>query len=160
LVAPKAKPEGRMTQPHRLSKINIRQFAEEMAASTTSNGRPLDPDALAERVWKETRRCCLCNKPSYVFAMFFPAKDSDPVMRTGLRPGQERLFAYGLCVRCRGLKDATERVERKIADTRLQEANIRAEVDAGGVRYTNETMPDGTRWITLSASPDGPKDAA
>ena len=149
-----------MTQPHRLSKINIRQFAEEMAASTTSNGRPPDPHALAERVWKETRRCCLCNKPSYVFAMFFPAKDSDPVIRTGLRPGQERLFAYGLCVRCRGLKDATERVERKIADTRLQEGEYPGRGGRRRRAVHQRNHAGRTRWITLSASPDGPKDAA
>jgi hypothetical protein len=133
----------------RLSKISIRQLAQEIAALTTSNGARFDPELLAQRLWKETHRCCLCSKPSYIFAMFFPAEDSDPVIRTGLRPEQRRLFCYGLCVKCFGLEDASERVERKVADTRLQEANFRAELDAAGVRYTNETTPDGARWLRV-----------
>jgi hypothetical protein len=147
-----------MTSHTPLSKINIRRLATDVASQMKSNGRKLDPDALAERLWKQTRRCLLCRKPSYVFALYFPTDKADAAIRTGLRPGQGRTFAYGLCVKCYQDEGVYERVEEKIADSYLEEANIRAGLDAAGVRYTNETMPDGTRWIALRD--DGPKDAA
>jgi hypothetical protein len=83
-----------------LSKINIHRFAKDLAEATTSNGRRLDPDAFAVRLWKQTRRCVLCEKPGYVFALYYPGEHSDPVIRTGLKDGQGRFFAYGLCVKC------------------------------------------------------------
>jgi hypothetical protein len=43
-----------------LSKINVRRFAKDLAEATTSNGRRLDAGALAQRLWKATRRCVLC----------------------------------------------------------------------------------------------------
>jgi hypothetical protein len=138
-----------MSDPNRLSKVNIRQLAEDIAASTTSYGRRLDPEAFAARLWKQTRRCILCRKPSYVFAVYVPDEKADPVIRTGLAPHQARTFFYGLCVKCYQSENAAERVEEEIADGHLKEANVRAELDAAGVSYTNESMPDGRRWIAI-----------
>jgi hypothetical protein len=132
----------------RLSKLNVQRLAEDIAASTTSGGRPLDPDALAKRLWRAMRRCILCDKPSYVFAVFSPGEKADPVVRTGLKPGQSRALFYGLCVKCTQIEDARERVEAKLGDAHLKEANLRAALEAAGVPYDTETGPAGERWIT------------
>lgn len=86
--------------PHTLSKANIRQLALHMAQNMTSNGRRLDPYALAQHLWKQTRRCMLCEKPGYVFGFYFPGEYSDPVIRSGLKDGQGRFLAYSFCVKC------------------------------------------------------------
>jgi hypothetical protein len=91
----------------------------------------------------------LCEKPSYVFGLYYPTEDSDPAIRTGLGRGQSRTFAYGLCVKCYQEEDVTEKVEERIADSLLQEANMRAKLDVAGLSYTNESMADGTRWINI-----------
>ena len=136
----------------RVSKIYIRRLAADIAATSTSNGRRIDPDAFAERLWRQTRRCALCRKPAYVFGLYLPGRDADPVVRTGLAPHQSRFLFYGLCVKCfqGDLEDVSRRVEEKIADAHLEEANTRAALDAAGVRYTNESMPDGSRWIRFA----------
>jgi hypothetical protein len=135
----------------RLSKLSIQRLAEDIAASTTSGGRRLDPDALARKLWERTRRCILCYKPSYVFAVYLPGEKADPVLRTGAKPHQSRAFFYGLCVKCTHSEDAPGRAEAKLADAHLKEANLRAALDAAGVSYSTETGPAGERWIT----PDG-----
>jgi hypothetical protein len=130
-----------------LSKRSIRRFAETMAARTTSHGAALDPDALADRLWKAGRRCVLCRKPGYMWDLYIPGEGADPVARTGLDKSQARLFAYGLCVKCYEAEDAPARVEEAIADGMLEEANLRAALDAGGVSYANRALSDGTRFI-------------
>ena len=84
---------------NKLSKINIRRLAGDSAAASTSNGQRIDPDAFARRLWTETRRCVLCRKPSYVFGLYLPDGNADPVVRTCLAPHQARFLFYGLCVK-------------------------------------------------------------
>jgi hypothetical protein len=135
---------------NKLSKISIRKLADNIAARSTSNGTRLDPDAFYENLWETTRRCIFCSKPSYVFGILDPSGHSDPVLRSGLAKGQARFLFYGLCVKCYQEEDAFERVEDKIADDSLEEANFRAELDAAGATYTKETASDGTDWICIS----------
>jgi hypothetical protein len=136
-----------MRDLQKVSKINIRRLAGDIAAASTSNGRRIDPDAFARRLWKTTRRCVLCRKPSYVFGLYLPDTNADPVVRTGLAPHQARFLFYGLCVKCFGADDVFERVEDAITDGHLEEANTRAALDAAGARYTTESAPDGSRWL-------------
>jgi hypothetical protein len=138
-----------MRDLQKVSKINIRRLAGDIAAASTSNGRRIDPDAFARRLWKETRRCLLCRKPTYVFGLYLPDGDADPVVRTGLAPHQARFLFYGLCVKCFQEEDVVGRVEDRVADSFLEEANTRAALDAAGARYTSESTPDGSRWIAL-----------
>jgi hypothetical protein len=49
----------------------------------------------------------------------------------------------------------TERVEEKIADRLVGEANVRAALDASGVSYSGESMADGTRWLAKLGGPLG-----
>jgi hypothetical protein len=91
----------------------------------------------------------LCRKPSFVFGLYLPGKDADPVVRTGLKSHQARFLFYGLCVKCVQIDDVFERVEDVIADGHLEEANARAALDAAGTRCTNESTSDGSRWIAL-----------
>lgn len=136
----------------RTSKQNIRRYAEALAAGTTSHGTKLDPDALAARIWKATRRCLLCHpvhKPAHVFAVYSPGKGADPVINAGLGKSQARVFYYGFCVKCYRTEDAPTRAEEVIADRMLKEANTRAALDAAGVAYTNEALPDGSRFVVV-----------
>jgi hypothetical protein len=94
---------------NKLSKINIRRLAADIAAASTSNGQRIDADAFARRLWTETRRCVLCRKPSYVFGLYLPDGNADPVVRTGLEPHQARFLFYGLCVKCFGEEDVLHR---------------------------------------------------
>jgi hypothetical protein len=133
----------------KLSKQNVRRYAEMLAAATTSHGTELDPGALADRIWDSTRRCLLCRKPTYVFGLYTPGKGADPVTNTGLGKSQARVFYYGLCVGCYRTEDASVRVEETIADRMLGEANMRAALDAAGVGHTNEALPDGSRFVAV-----------
>ncbi len=133
----------------RLSKQTVRRYAEAMAATTTSHGTELDPGAFANRIWKSTRRCLLCQKPTYVFGLYTPGRGADPVTNTGLGEGQARVFHYGLCVGCYRTEDVLVRVEEAIADRMLGEANMRAALDVAGVAYTNEALPDGSRFVVV-----------
>jgi len=139
---------------NKLSKINIRRLAGDSAAASTSNGQRIDPDAFARRLWTETRRCVLCRKPSYVFGLYLPDGNADPVVRTCLAPHQARFLFYGLCVKCFQHEGVFERVEKAAADALLEEANARAALDAAGARYTNESAPEGSRWIAFKGRRD------
>ena len=97
----------------------------------------------------------LCRRPSYIFALYLPEGACVPLIRTGLRKSQSRMFFYGLCVKCFAEDDATERVEEKIADSLFEEANARAALDGARISYTNESQPDGRRWIALGEGPGG-----
>jgi hypothetical protein len=136
-----------MRDLNKLSKINIRRLAGDIAAVSTSNGRRIDPDAFARRLWAQMRRCVLCRKPSFVFGLYLPDDRADPVVRTGLEPHQARFLFYGLCVKCFHGDDVFERVEEAIAAGHLEEANTRALLDAAGARYTTESVPDGSRRL-------------
>ncbi len=103
----------------RLSKQNVRRYAEAMAATTTSYGTELDSGTFADRIWKSTRRCLLCGKPTYVFGLYTPGRNTDRVTNVGLGEGQARVFHYGLCVGCSRTESALARVEETIADRML-----------------------------------------
>lgn len=136
----------------RVSKQDVRRYADEMARTTTSHGTKIDPAAFAARIWKSVRRCVLCHperKPAYVWGVWIPGKESDPIVRIGLADHQARTIFYGLCVNCYQTKDAHLRVEEAISDRYLQEANLRASLDAAGATYTNEAFSDGTRWVAI-----------
>jgi hypothetical protein len=58
---------------------------------------------MASRLFRETKRCVLCEKPSYLLGVSMPEVDRDC----------PRVLAYGLCVKCSRTRGVRERVEEK-----------------------------------------------
>ncbi len=138
----------------RFSKQAILGVVETLMEGISSNGTLIDSKEFAKNVYNQSKRCVICSKPSTAFGIFVPNDNADPVLTATKKSHQARYFFYGVCVAHWEERDGvTDEIEAILMEGQKEEEKQRQLVyeraKQSNMEVSEETMPDGTRWIAV-----------